>query len=181
MICKPCRIAASDNGHYVSSVSTRWCRHRAVATTSSSLLARRVLPPPTVLTRCDMNGACPAVPTRATARVTRTVSGRHAGAHPPPCFALQPAEMVTIGLRSAMSARWIGWCPVSGRCGSATPWRRCAGRRAGSRWAGCERREKLPPTPFTSSIVEVGLTADLLPKHTKERVSRCWGGCQGIS
>ena len=56
-----------------------------------------------------------------------------------------------------------------------------AERRAESRWAGGLWRRKLPPTPFTSSIVEVGLTVDLLPKHTKERVSRCWGGCQGIS
>ena len=56
---------------------------------------------------------------------------------------------------------------------------------AGSRWAGGVRREKLPPTPFTVSClrsnVGVGLTADLLPEHTKERVSRCGGGCQGFS
>ena len=89
--------------------------------------------------------------------------------------------------------------------GVVASWRRCVGRsrsraairadddavvegagcRAGSRWAGCVRREKLPPTPFTvfclRSNVGVGLTADLLPEHTEERISRCWGGCQGIS
>ena len=147
-------------------------------------------PRPTVLSHPDLmrhgpRRARPSLPrppsSPAPSRVSRPVGGGRAGAHPPPRLAFHPAEMITVGLRSATSACWIGWCPVSGRCGSATPWRRCAGRRAGSRWAGCERREKLPPTPFTSSIVEVGLTADLLPKHTKERVSRCWGGCQGIS
>ena len=89
--------------------------------------------------------------------------------------------------------------------GVVASWRRCVGRfggpavlragdvavvegagcRAGSRWAGRVRGKKLPPTPFTvfclRSNVGVGLTADLLPEHTEERISRCWGGCQGIS